>query len=57
MSYRWKRELKGQYKDGHKWEDIVTYRQNVFLLVMEKLFDQMTKWKADGSAEPDELGR
>jgi hypothetical protein len=57
MSYRWKREPKGQYKDGHKREDVVKYRQNVFLPAMEKLLDRMTKWRADGSAEPDDIGR
>ena len=31
MGYHWKKEPKGQYKDGHEREDVVTYRQNVFL--------------------------
>ena len=31
MGDHWKKEPKGQYKDGHKHEDVVTYRQNVFL--------------------------
>ena len=56
MSYRWKREPKGQYKDGHEREDVVEYRQNVFLPAIEKLMDRMTKWRADGTAEPDDLG-
>lgn len=31
MGYHWKKEPKGQYKDGHEREDVVAYRQNVFL--------------------------
>ncbi|KAI5988731.1 hypothetical protein EDD15DRAFT_2116555, partial [Pisolithus albus] len=31
MGWKWKQEAKGQYVDGHEREDVVTYRQNVFL--------------------------
>jgi hypothetical protein len=31
MGYRWKRQPKGMYSDGHEREDVVNYRQNVFL--------------------------
>lgn len=31
MGYHWKLELKGQYSDGHEHEDVVSYRQNIFL--------------------------
>ena len=31
MGYCWKKEPKGQYKNGHEREDVVTYRQNIFL--------------------------
>lgn len=31
MGYHWKKEPKAQYKDGHECEDVVAYRQNVFL--------------------------
>ena len=34
MGYRWKKEPKGQYKDGHERKDVVAYRQNVFLPFM-----------------------
>jgi hypothetical protein len=57
ISYRWKREPKGQYKDGHEREDVVEFRQNVFLPAMSKLLGRMTKWRADGSAEPDDIGQ
>jgi len=35
---------------------VVEYHQNMFLPAMAKLLDQMTKWRADGTAEPDDLG-
>ena len=31
MGYRCKKEPKGQYKDGHEHEDVVTYQENDFL--------------------------
>ncbi|KAJ7711523.1 hypothetical protein B0H16DRAFT_1251327, partial [Mycena metata] len=31
MGYRWRKEPKGMYSDGHEREDVVHYRQNVFL--------------------------
>jgi hypothetical protein len=31
LDYRWSYDLKGQYVDGHERDDVVTYRQNVFL--------------------------
>ncbi|KAJ7652592.1 hypothetical protein B0H17DRAFT_957824, partial [Mycena rosella] len=31
MKYRWTAEPKGMYSDGHEREDVVNYRQNVFL--------------------------
>ncbi|KAI6167333.1 hypothetical protein EDD17DRAFT_1539942 [Pisolithus thermaeus] len=31
LGYRWKKEPKGQYSDGHEQSDVVYYRQNVFL--------------------------
>jgi hypothetical protein len=36
MGYRWKKNLKGQYVDGHEQPDVVHYRQNVFLPAMEQ---------------------
>jgi hypothetical protein len=36
LGYRWKTTPKGQYVDGHKWEDIVAYRQHVFLPVWRR---------------------
>ncbi|KAG2137712.1 hypothetical protein BD769DRAFT_1351702, partial [Suillus cothurnatus] len=31
MGYHWKQEPRGQYSDGHERDDIVYYRQNIFL--------------------------
>ena len=44
MRYRWRREPKGQYKDGHEREDVVAYRQNVFLPTMQQLETKITDW-------------
>jgi len=31
LNYCWSYDLKGQYVDGHEWDDVVTYQQNLFL--------------------------
>ncbi|KAJ6570010.1 hypothetical protein B0H10DRAFT_1684166, partial [Mycena sp. CBHHK59/15] len=31
MGYRWRKEPRGMYSDGHEREDVVNYRQNIFL--------------------------
>ncbi|KAG6874598.1 hypothetical protein C0992_007376 [Termitomyces sp. T32_za158] len=36
MNYRWKRNHRGQYIDGHERQDVVDYRQQVFLPAMQK---------------------
>ncbi|KAJ7309359.1 hypothetical protein DFH08DRAFT_1050065 [Mycena albidolilacea] len=43
MGYRWKREPKGMYSDGHEREDVVAYRQNVFL-PQWKALEARTRW-------------
>jgi hypothetical protein len=36
MGYRWTKTPKGQYVKGHKWDDVVQYRRQVFILqIME----------------------
>lgn len=37
LGYSWRDEPKGQYKDGHEREDVVAYRQNVFLPAWNEL--------------------
>ncbi|KAK7014171.1 hypothetical protein R3P38DRAFT_2457219, partial [Favolaschia claudopus] len=43
MGYRWKREPKGMYSDGHERADVVHYRQNVFLPRWREL-EARTRW-------------
>jgi len=51
MGYHWKKEQKGQYKDGHEREDVVAYRQQVFLPFIPTLTPHMRKWTQDGTLE------
>ncbi|KIL54686.1 hypothetical protein M378DRAFT_1052139 [Amanita muscaria Koide BX008] len=44
MGYQWKRNLKGQYVDGHERPDVVDYRQRVFLPAMERYECHMRGW-------------
>ena len=44
MQYQWGQDLQGQFVDGHKQEDIVTYHQEVFIPCWEKLEPTMHKW-------------
>jgi hypothetical protein len=41
LGYSWKEVKKGVYKDGHEREDLVEYRQNVFLKTWEELKPRM----------------
>jgi hypothetical protein len=47
MGYRWKRNHKGQYVDGHERSDVVDYRQNVFLPAMAEYTNQMRTWTTE----------
>ncbi|PBK80738.1 hypothetical protein ARMGADRAFT_1048913 [Armillaria gallica] len=53
--YQWKREPKGQDKDGHERSDVVAYRQGGFLLTVGVLEPQMTNWGINGEALPDNI--
>ena len=44
MGYRWKKNHKGQYVDGHERADVVHYQQNVFLPAMEQYEHRMQTW-------------
>ncbi|KAJ7447331.1 hypothetical protein B0H11DRAFT_2335656 [Mycena galericulata] len=48
MEYRWKSEPKGMYSDGHEREDVVAYRQNVFLPRWESYLAGTRKWTREG---------
>ena len=52
MQYKWAQDPQGQFVDGHEWEDIVTYLQQVFLPCWEKLEHTMHKW---GDADLEKL--
>ena len=47
LGYRWTKDPKGQYVDGHEHEDVVRYRQNVFLPAWIHYQPQMRKWMED----------
>ncbi|KAF7350762.1 hypothetical protein MSAN_01637300 [Mycena sanguinolenta] len=52
MEYRWTKEPKGMYSDGHEREDVVDYRQNRFLPRWAELSKYTRKYTEDG----DEIG-
>lgn len=49
LGYRWRREPKGQYADGHQRDDVVRYRQDVFLPTWTELEARMRVWSDDGA--------
>ncbi|RPB23933.1 hypothetical protein L211DRAFT_838386, partial [Terfezia boudieri ATCC MYA-4762] len=50
LGFEFKDVRKGVYIDGHEREDVVRYRQEVFLPAMEKLFHSgLREWAEDGS--------
>ncbi|KIO15956.1 hypothetical protein M407DRAFT_86598 [Tulasnella calospora MUT 4182] len=55
MEYRYGKELKGQYVDGHERDDVVKYRQDVFLKQWMELEERMVVCDKDGKviSEPD----
>ena len=44
LGYRWTKDPKGQYVDGHERADVVEYRQMVFIPKWQKLQGQMWNW-------------
>ena len=52
LDYRWIKKHRGLYFDGHERDDVVNYRQNVFLPTWSLYWDRMQKWDKDGKAEP-----
>jgi hypothetical protein len=45
MGYRWTKQPSGQFVDGHERDDVVAYRQNIFLPAMAELDPKMRAWK------------
>lgn len=44
LGYRWTKEPKGQYQDGHERVDVVEYRQKTFLPAWSKFEKRMRVW-------------
>ncbi|KAG0700036.1 hypothetical protein DFH29DRAFT_808125 [Suillus ampliporus] len=43
----WKKEKRGQYFNGHEHDDVVHYRQNVFLPAWGSIESRLRTWKQD----------
>jgi hypothetical protein len=52
LNYRWTYDPKGQYVDGHEQEDVVAYRQNVFLPRWANIKARTRDWS---NRQPDPL--
>jgi hypothetical protein len=50
--YRWRKTPTGQYADGHEREDVVEYRNKVFLPALLELEPRLRKWAKDGTEIP-----
>lgn len=55
MDYRWMKAPRGLYIDGHEREDVVRYRQDVFLPRMAEIEVGLRLWAKDGSEIPRTL--
>ncbi|KAJ6557572.1 hypothetical protein B0H19DRAFT_894702, partial [Mycena capillaripes] len=49
LGYRFTVGKKGQYCDGHEWEDIVYYREQVYLPALKGFQDRSCIFEADGT--------
>ncbi|KAJ7229461.1 hypothetical protein C8J57DRAFT_1092564, partial [Mycena rebaudengoi] len=49
LGYRFKSEKKGQYSDGHERDDVVYYRDQVYLPTLKGFQDRSCIFEADGS--------
>ncbi|KAK6981395.1 hypothetical protein R3P38DRAFT_2578440, partial [Favolaschia claudopus] len=47
LKFRWVKNHKGQYVDGHEREDVVRYRQEFFLPAWYKMEGRMRSWRGD----------
>ena len=48
LGYRWKAEAKGMYSDGHERDDVVQYRQSVFLPLMAEKLSRSASFDQEG---------
>ena len=46
--YRWRKEPKGQYADGHESPEVIKYHQQAFLPARAELEKRMRKWDGEG---------
>lgn len=53
LGYCWANTLKGQYIDGYKHKDIVTYRQNKFLPKLAEIEAETRIWTEGGTEDPN----
>ncbi|KAG9103638.1 hypothetical protein FRC06_009142, partial [Ceratobasidium sp. 370] len=54
--YKWGREPKGQYYDGHEREDVVAYRQTKYIPAWKELESRMVSYTQDGlTLDPEQL--
>jgi len=51
MDYRWTRNPQGQFVDGHEQEDVVNYRQPVFLPAQEEVQLKLRTWDKENVEE------
>jgi hypothetical protein len=47
MGYQWNQKLSGQYVDSHEHDNVVHYRQHVFLPTWAELDCQTRMWSGD----------
>ena len=52
LGYRWLKKFRGQYDDGHERDDVVQYRQEIFLPAWKKIANRMRSWDGDGQEMP-----
>lgn len=55
LGFDWEESKKGVYIDGHERQDVVDYRDNVFLPKFFELLPKMVSWDEDGNMSIPEL--
>ncbi|CCO36614.1 hypothetical protein BN14_10756 [Rhizoctonia solani AG-1 IB] len=61
LGYTWRKELKGQYVDGHERKDVIEYRNNYYIPEFTKLaqrmvtYDSVTMEATPPTLEPGEM--
>ncbi|PIL28057.1 hypothetical protein GSI_09809 [Ganoderma sinense ZZ0214-1] len=56
MGYRWTREKRGMYADGHERPDVVSYRQNVFIPAWKERAGRLRSWSSENPLEEEFYG-